>query len=364
MRAALLALLAAAALALPARAEGIDPGQYAAYGADKVAEAVPDSARGALGEVGLDDALEPEGMFSRLWDYARGKLGGYLSSAASGAVKLAAIAALCALAEGVAGDTAKNYVNLAGCLAVAAVAFSDAGAWIGEGARAIEEMNSFSRSLLPCLAATAAAGGMAGAAAAKYAATSLFMDVLLSLSRVLLMPLAYALLALRTASAALGGGALDAAARLLKWLAFAATTAVVTAFTLWLSISGAVSGSADALASKAAKSAISAALPVVGGIVSDAAGTLVAGAALLRSAVGALGAAVVLGICLSPFLALALRYLLYKAAAALASAFAGGRLAGLISDVGAVFGLVLGVTGACAAMLFISVISFIKAAAP
>ena len=47
---------------------------------------------------------------------------------------------------------------------------------------------------------------MATSAAARYAATSLFMDVLLTLSRTLLMPLAYALLALRTASAALGNG--------------------------------------------------------------------------------------------------------------------------------------------------------------
>ena len=37
---------------------------------------------------------------------------------------------------------------------------------------------------------------------------------------------------------------------------------------------------------------------------------------------------------------------------------------GLIADVGTVFGLVLGVTGACAAMLFVSILSFVKAVAP
>ena len=103
------------------------------------------------------------------------------------------------------------------------------------------------------------------------------------------------------------------------------------------------------------------ALPVVGGIISDAAAALVAGAGVLRAAVGALGAAVVLGVCLAPFLALGLRYLLYKAAAALASAFAGGRVGALISDVGSGFALVLGVTGAAAAMLFVSIISFVRA---
>ena len=73
--------------------------------------------------------------------------------------------------------------------------------------QAVEEMNAFSRALLPCLTAAAAAGGMAGSAAAKYAATALAMDVLLSLTRTLLLPLAYALLAVRTAAAATGSSA-------------------------------------------------------------------------------------------------------------------------------------------------------------
>ena len=119
----------------------------------------------------------------------------------------------------------------------------------------------------------------------------------------------------------------------------------MTVFTLYLNLSGAVTGAADAAAARAAKTAISAALPVVGGIISDAAGALTAGASLLRGAVGALGAAVVAAVCLVPFLSLGLRYLFYKAAAALASCFAEKRLAELIGEVGSVFALVLGVTG-------------------
>ena len=65
--------------------------------------------------------------------------------------------------------------------------------------------------------------------------------------------------------------------------------------------------------------------------------------------------------CLAPFLSAALRYLLYKAAAALCSAFADKRLAGLISELGGVFGMVLGIVGAAALMLFISIISVTKA---
>ena len=364
MKRAAVFLLLAFALATPAAAAELDAEQYTAFGADEVSGAVPDSARDIIGEAEAADALDAGGLISRVWDAALDAASERFAEAASGALKLVAVAALCALANAFATDGARNYVTLGGCLAVTVLAFTDAGAWISAGAEAMEELNSFSRALLPCLTATAAAGGMAGSAAAKYAATSLFMDVLISLARTLLLPLAYVLLAVRAAASALDNRALDAAGRLIKRVAMAVTAAVMTAFTLWLSLSGAISGSADALASKAAKSAISTALPVVGGIISDAASTLVAGAGLLRSAVGVFGAVVILAVCLTPFLALGLRYLLYKAAAALASAFAGDRLASLISEVGSVFGLVLGVTGACAAMLFVSVLSFIKAVNP
>ena len=50
-----------------------------------------------------------------------------------------------------------------------------------------------------------------------------------------------------------------------------------------------------------------------------------------------------------------------QAAAALAAAFADKRISGLISELGGVFGMVLGVVGASALMLFISIISVTKA---
>ena len=149
--------------------------------------------------------------------------------------------------------------------------------------------------------------------------------------------------------------------KLTKRVVSLATALVMTGFTAWLGISGAVTGAADAVTARAAKTAISAALPVVGGVISDAASTVVAGAGLLKNAVGAFGLIAAASVCLAPFLALGLRYLCYKAAAALAAAFADKRVSGLISELGGVFGMVLGVVGASALMLFISIISVTKA---
>ena len=143
---------------------------------------------------------------------------------------------------------------------------------------------------------------------------------------------------------------------------------VLTAFLLlflgWLTASGAIAGSADAAAVKTAKIAISRAVPVVGSILSDAAETVLTGAGALKSTVGAVGLAAVLAICLVPFFRLAVHYLTYKAAAALAGMVCDLRLCKLIDDIGSAFGMMLGITGACALVLLVSLISAISAAVP
>ena len=156
--------LLALMLVAPARAEGLDAEQYDLFGASEVDESIPDEAQDILGDVGVKDALEPEGLFSRLWSALGERLRGLWGEAAAGAVKLLAVAALISACSAFATDASRRYVSIAGCLAVAGVAFGDASAWINTGAETIEELNLFSHALLPCLAATAAAGGSAAGA--------------------------------------------------------------------------------------------------------------------------------------------------------------------------------------------------------
>ena len=103
---------------------------------------------------------------------------------------------------------------------------------------------------------------------------------------------------------------------------------------------------------------------MVGGILADASESVLAGAGALKGTVGAAGLVVVLAICLAPFLRLALQYLVYKGAAALCAMVAQPALSGLIDAIGSAFGLVLGMTGAGALVLLVSLVSAIGAAAP
>jgi len=331
-------------------------------GTDELEEALPGQARDALGDLTLQDALQPEGVLKRLWNALREEFFAVLRSGLRPTVCITVTALLCALSSVLFENGAvPDYVPLAGTLVIAAATVGELNSFLSLGVETLSTLSDYSKILLPCLTAAAAASGAVTSAAAKYAATALFMDVMLSLARAVVLPAICAYAAVVIANAAIGGTGLAAAVKMLKTLCRTLLTAVVLCFTAYLSLTGVISGSADAVALRVAKTAISSALPVVGSIVSDAAGAVLGGAAVLRGAVGIFGMLAVLGICLTPFLQLGVRYLLYKLAAMLSAAFADSRLSGLISGLGDAFGMITAMVGAGGFILFVSMISGIKA---
>lgn len=117
------------------------------------------------------------------------------------------------------------------------------------------------------------------------------------------MPLVYGYIAASVAYAAVGNEGLKRLGALLKWLVTTVLTIVMLVFVGYLTISGIIAGSTDAATVKAAKFAISGAVPVVGGILADASESVLAAAGVLRSTVGIFGMIVILAICLLPFCA-------------------------------------------------------------
>ena len=280
------------------------------------------------------------------------------------AMKLVAVVLLCSLAESVKAGEGLQAANIAGALAITALTMTDMAVMIGLGRDTMGRMEGFSQILLPVMAVlTAASGGMTSAAM-RQGATVLFSQLLLTAMDRLLIPLVYAYVAVSCAYAAMGNPGLQRLAGLLKGAVNGILTALLLAFVGYLTASGAVAGSVDAAAVKAAKLAITRAIPVVGGILADASESVLAGAGALRGTVGAAGLLVVLAICLTPFLRLAVQYLIYKAAAALCAAVAQPRLSGLIDAISSAFGLVLGMTGAGALILLVSLVSAVKAVVP
>lgn len=312
----------------------------------------------------LDDAISLNDGLQDLLDTGTGQVFGIVRTALKSGVLLLAVVLFCSLAEGAAeqGSGTFRAGTVVGVLAVCAISVADVNSLMGLGREAIDRMADFGAILLPTLAAAAAAGGAPASAAAKQTATVLFSNLLLQLISKLLIPLTYAYVAASAVHAASGNAGLKRLAKTLKGVVTGVLTAVMLAFTGYLSISGVIAGTTDALTVKTAKFAISGAVPVVGGVLSDAAETVLASAGILRNAVGVFGTLVILGMCLTPFLRMGVHYLAYKLIAALAATVSESKLTDIIDAISGAFALELGMTACCAMMLLFCVISCLSAA--
>ncbi len=339
--------------------EEIQANQIEALDTDELEDALPQEASQTLEGLEVTDSLDFQSGLKKLYKGIESNIGGILTGGLKSAAVILMIAIFCSTVNAAFEGGAK-YALLAGIMAISAVSVLNINTFVGLGSKTLDDMNTFSKMLLPTLTAAATASGAVTSAAAKYAATTLFLDVLMTVSKNVVVPLIYAYTATSIAEAALGGDSLSGASNLLKWLAKTIMTIMMLLFVAYLSLTGVISGATDAVTARALKTTISTVLPVVGGIISDAAETVLAGANILKNAVGIFGLLAVAAMCLVPFLRLGVNYLLYKAAAGVAGAVSDGRIAKLVGAVGTAFGMMLGLVGASAMMLFISIISVVK----
>ncbi len=350
MRKLIIILMLAHLLAIPVSA---------AFDSSTVEEALPPSAAEIMGNLHTE-AVSAENIFGRIGNYIKDHIRSEIAAVLRPVGAVVAASVLCSVGDGLQIKKEIDYVNLAGCLVIAVAAVGDVNSVAAMGREAIGEIHDFSRVLLPALCTAAAGAGAVSSAAAKYAATALFLDVLIALTQNLLLPMLGAYTAALVASAATGDGRLKGAVKLMKWLCKTAMTALVTAFTFYLGLTGIAASGADAAATKTAKAVISSFVPVVGKMVAGASESLVAGAGMIRNAVGIFGLGAVLAVCAAPFLAIGLRYLLFKAAAAVVGLIAGDRIGSLVEGISGAYGMLLGLVGCSAIFMFISILSLIR----
>ena len=140
--------------------------------------------------------------------------------------------------------------------------------------------------------------------------------------------------------------------KLLSW----GLSAILIVFTAFLSISNLLAGSADRLAVKVGKTVISGAVPVVGGILSDATEAVAATALTLRGTLGVLGVFSVLALCLAPLLRMAVQYLFYQLAAFFSGMVGSQSLSKFLEQLSSAFSLMLAMTAGGAFLLLVSLL--------
>ncbi len=362
LRRTLLMLFAAAALVTGATAVEETYTQRGSQAVDELKGAMPPEAKEVTEDFSLLDAQAGTKGLESLWSQVKGNLFSVLRQALRSASKIFAVVLLCGFAQPLLSEgSIKSAISLCTVAAVAALSLGDVKAFFGMGVSTLQSLSDFSKVLLPSMCAAAASAGAITSATVKYAASVMFVDILINVGCNIILPMIAICLATMIAGAALEKEILESISKLLQWCCKTLLVLMVTAFTAYLGFSGIIAGKTDELAARVTKSAISTMLPVVGSIVADAAGTVVAGAGLIRNAVGVLGMLAVAAVCVMPFLALGSHYLIFKLTAAMTAAITDKRIAGLIDGIAWAFGMLLALVGTASLMLFISAVSSMRA---
>ena len=274
--------LALLLLTLPVRGAELPP---------EVERALPREAGQLLKDVDHWDVNSfPEGLCA-IWNHLRKDVNTVLRRQIRGAVSVLLVAVLCGLVSGFqkgVGDESR-FLPMAGGLAVTALTAGSLDSLMGAGTAVMEQMNTFSKALLPTLAAVSAISGGAVGATLRQIATVFFADLLLGLIHGLLMPMVYLYAGALAAGCCLADKRLTAVEELLKTVCTKLLTAALLAFTLYLTVGGIFAGTVDSARVRVTKTAISGMIPVVGGIIAEASETVLAGAGLLKGAIGVFG---------------------------------------------------------------------------
>ena len=257
-------------------------------------------------------------------------------------------------------DCSEQTATLAGSIGIAVLLLKSSGSLINLAAATVTEVSEYGKLLLPVMTAAMAAQGGVSTSAAIYAATAFFDALLTAVIGKVLTPLIYIFLLLSVAGSAIGQDTIKKLRDTIKWVVTWSLKTILYIYTGFIGITGAVSGTTDAVALKAAKLTISSVVPVIGGILSDASEAVLVGAGTVKNAAGIYGFFAIIAIWISPFLQIGVHYLLLKATGAVCTVFAGKEHTGLIQDFSSAMGLLLAMIGTICLMLLISLVCYLK----
>ena len=258
----------------------------------------------------------PKKIISMFADIARGSF----KKPIKDMVIIAGVVVLVGLIKGTAA--AENFsepLNIVIGCAVAITVFASSAGVISQGMSAVETTSDFMLALIPVLAGIITAAGnptlaltygsfaMAAAQAAAQTAGNI------------IMPLCGAFSAFGVSASLSPELKLIKLADMIKKLTIGVLSFVAAAFSAVLGLKSLLAGSADTLASKGIKLALSSAVPIVGGALSDAYSSIIGSVSLLKSTVGVFGVIAVVMIDLPVVLQLTARIILLKLLGVLSS---------------------------------------------
>jgi len=326
---------------------------------------LPADAVEITGKLVTDGNYDLDGAVGRLMRKAKQETIERMKSEAKDMLRLVAIAVVCSVAESLCPDgRTAEIISLCACAAAAAAVTGPIDSLAGRMDAALRTLSDYGRAVLPAVYTATAVSGAVVSAGARYAAVVLCLNILMDVLIRFAIPMIYAFLAICLSKSVFPNPVLNTAASTVKWCTTTGLTVVTLGISTYITLTGALTSGADAVAVKGGRMIISSALPVVGGIMSDASAVVLASASVIKNAAGVFALIGISAVCLAPFVAIGVKMLLFRLCAAVASAIEGKRLSQLLSDLSAALGMMLGVLGSVTIMLFISFMAAIKTVSP
>lgn len=337
--------------------------QYEIFEIHKLISDAPDAAN----EIEFEKSLDfNKGIFAILnkikEDFGKIFMGGLQS-----VLSITAISIICGsitlLSPSKENKTVKTVASFIGAVAVLAVCSDNISGIIGMSENFINEIDVFSKTLLPTVAATEAACGMMNSAIARANIALLFSDILITVIKNIFFPITYIIIFASITGSASENNSLSIISDFMTSTVGFILKVFLGVYISYISVAGIVTSGTDYSGLKTVKLAIGGVVPVVGPLVAESAETVLSGVMMMKNLVGVFGILVILSSFATPFITLLLNYFLFKFASVCASPVISKNITGLTAQLSKIFGLILGMCGSVATVIFIAIISAMRSVA-
>ncbi len=256
------------------------------------------------------------------------------------------------------GEGTGRVAYIAAYLALMTLALTSFTSAINTGRAAVQQMVDFVQAILPVLLSLLAAMGGLVSASVMHPLVLVALGVISTIINNLVFPLILFATILTLVSQISERFNVDRLAGLFKDITKTLLVALLTFFTGFMALQGVAGAVADSVTLRTAKFMTGAFIPVVGGMLADAAEALIGTSLLLKNAVGIMGLLLIIALALYPMLKILTLVIIYRLVGALAQPLGDDKIAMVLETLGnmllMVFAAVAGV-----GLAFFMAISFI-----
>lgn len=280
-------------------------------------------------------------------------------------VKLAVLVVICALLK----NLKSNFINdSVGEIAfhvcyimIISVLLVGFGTAVRMGADIIGRMVGFMYAVVPVIFALLVSGGNITAGGILHPVFLMVIEASASIIKNFFVPLVFLSTVMSIVNNISEKIQLARMASLIKQIITWSLGILLTGFVVIILLQGSIGAVIDGAASKAAKFAVSAFIPVVGKTLADAADTVLGCTLLVKNAAGSAAMIGILLICVAPMIRIIALIALYKAAGALLEPISESRITNCINDVAGSMLQIFAMTAAVAFMFVILVAALVSA---